>query len=96
MFFATDRATEDINMPRERTAPNPDVNSPIVNDDYNDENESPRRDRPGDIREPEGDEGIRNPDIDEPYPSPEDDGDVYPVEDPPVKDGETGDVNDIR
>ncbi|MEP7074376.1 MAG: hypothetical protein ABI878_01090 [Acidobacteriota bacterium] len=83
-------------MPRERNNLNPDVDSPIVDDNYSDENELPARNRPGDIRDPEGDEGFRNPDIDEPYPSPEDDGDVYPVEDPPVKDSDTGDVNDIR
>ncbi|MEP6850315.1 MAG: hypothetical protein ABI999_15755 [Acidobacteriota bacterium] len=82
-------------MPRERNALNPDVNSPITDEDYSDKNELPAGERPGDIREPAGDEGFRNPDIDEPYPSPDDHGDVYPMDDPPAKDRDTGDVNDI-
>lgn len=74
-------------MPRERNESNPDVNSPIGDSEYDSDDNLPGKDKPTDIREPEEDDGgVKRPDIDDPFPDPEDGGPLYPVEDPPLED----------
>jgi hypothetical protein len=79
-------------MPTENIQTNPDVNSPTVDDAYDTDEKLPGRSSGEAIRDPDQD-GLGRPDVDEPHPSPEDDGDVYPVEDPPEDDQDA--VNDL-
>ena len=82
-------------MPRSRNESNPDVNSLIADDDYDSDEKMPGKNRQGEIRVPDGDDdSIKKPGIEEPYREPGRTGNIQPIEEPPRKDQETGDVDD--
>ena len=82
-------------MPRNRNESNPDVNSPILDDEYDSGEKMPGKDIQRDIREPDGDDGsVKKPDIDESYRGSGRSGDTNPIEEPPRRGQETGDVDD--
>jgi len=57
---------------------NPDVNSVIVDDDFDSDEKLPGRYKRGNVRSPEGDKRMKHPDTEEPIPMPRDRGPFFP------------------